>query len=191
MSSFFRVISWLFMPLTMPLLALVVVLYTPTHLDFLTFNNSLYFLDNSVKLFFFNSFSLFGWLFPVISIVIMKFTKQVDSVELDNQKQRSLPLIMSGVYAVFLIILLYKFNTQITLSSHLFGLAYAGVFVAVIFLIINYKFKISLHAGGVGILLGFLFSYYLEQSLLVFWPFVFMLHYWWINNCFTNWIKET
>ena len=145
------------MPLTMPLVALAIVLYTPTELDFYTQINSLYYLEPSVKRFFFNSFALFGWMFPVVSILILRLTKQIDSIELDNQKQRFAPLLLSGVYAVMLLTLLFKFNAQVTLSVHLFSLAFSGVFVAVIFLIVNLKFKISLHAAGVGILLGFLF----------------------------------
>lgn len=169
MEKFFRVISWIFMPLTMPLVALAIVLYTPTELDFYTQINSLYYLEPSVKRFFFNSFALFGWMFPVVSILILRLTKQIDSIELDNQKQRFAPLLLSGVYAVMLLTLLFKFNAQVTLSVHLFSLAFSGVFVAVIFLIVNLKFKISLHAAGAGILLGFLFSYYLEQSLIGIW----------------------
>lgn len=170
MNKLFRVISWVFMPLTMPLIALAAAMYIPTHLDFNTYTNSLFYLDGSVKRFFFNSFALFGWLFPVTSILILKMTKQVDSIELDNQKQRFTPLLLSGIYAIMLVILLIKFNSQVTLSRHLFSLAFSGIMVAFTYLLINTKFKISLHAGGVGILIGFLFSYYLEQSLVNVWP---------------------
>lgn len=170
MRTFANLISWVFMPLTMPLIALIIVMYTPTHLDFNTFSNSLYYLDHSVKRFFFNSFALFGWIFPTTSILILKMTRQIDSIELDNQKQRFIPLLLSGIYALMLITLLYKFNAQVTLSRHLFALASSGMLVAVIYLAINTQLKISLHAGGAGILLGFLFSYYLEQSLIMVWP---------------------
>lgn len=170
MNTFSNIISWVFMPLTMPLIALIVVMYTPTQLDFNTFSNSLFYLDGSVKKFFFNSFTLFGWIFPTVSILLLKMTKQVDSIELDNQQQRFLPLLLTGIYALMLMTLLYKFNNQMALSRHLFSLASSGILVAAIFMTINLKTKISLHAGGVGILLGFLFSYYMEQSLIVVWP---------------------
>ena len=143
------------MPLTTPLIGLVIVLYTPTHLDFNTVTNSLFYLDDSIKRFFFNAFALFCWILPVMSILVLKISKQVDSVELDNQKQRFTPLFLSGIYAVMLVILLFKFNTQVKLSAHLFGFAFSGVLVALISSVINLKFKISLHAASVGILIGF------------------------------------
>jgi membrane-associated phospholipid phosphatase len=170
MKTFYQIVSWVFMPLMMPLLALLITFYTPTSIDFNHLSNSFYFLDPSVKQFFFNAFGLFGWVFPIASILIMKLTNQIESVELNQQHQRFVPLLLVGIYAVMLLMLLFKFNSQYAISKHFFSLAFSGVLVAVIFLIINLRFKISLHAGGVGMLLGFLFSYYLEQSLLVIWP---------------------
>jgi membrane-associated phospholipid phosphatase len=170
MNRFFQIISWVFMPLTTPLIGLIIVLHTPTYLDFNTVSNSLFYLDDSVKRFFLNAFALFGWILPVMSILVLKISKQINSIELDDQKQRFTPLFLSGIYAIMLVILLFKFNNQIKLSPHLFSLAFSGMFVAFIFLIINIKFKISLHAAGIGMLIGFLLSYYLEQSLMIVWP---------------------
>lgn len=170
MNRFFQIISWVFMPLTIPLIGLVIVLYTPTHLDFNTIANSLFYLDDSIKRFFFNAFALFCWILPIMSILVLKLSKQIDSIELNNQKQRFTPLLLSGIYALMLVILLFKFNNQVQLSAHLFALAFSGIFVALIFSIINIKFKISLHSAGIGMLLGFLLSYYLEQSLIIIWP---------------------
>lgn len=170
MNKIFGVISWVFMPLTMPLIALLIVMNAPADVDFNTYLNSLYIISTPIKRFFFNAFLLFGWVFPVLSLLILRLTKQIDSMELDNQKQRLAPLLLTGMYSLMLFILLFKFNTEIHLSRHLFALAGSGVIMSVIFLVINLKFKVSLHAGGVGMLLGFLFSYYLEQSLISLWP---------------------
>src|SRR5690606_10151287 len=160
MRGVYQVISWLFMPLTMPLFALLIVFYTPSGINFSTLGNSLYFLEPASKRFFFNSFGLFGFIFPIVSIVIMRLSKQVESLELDLQRQRFIPLFLVGCYALMLTVLLWKFNAQVPISKHFFGLALSGVMVAFVFMLINLKTKISLHAGGVGMLLGFLFSYY-------------------------------
>ncbi len=170
MNKIFGVISWVFMPLTMPLIALLIVMNAPADVDFNTYLNSLKAIKSPIKLYFFNAFLLFGWVFPVLSLLILRLTKQIDSMELDNQKQRLAPLLLTGMYSLMLFILLFKFNKEIHLSRHLFALAGSGVVMSVIFLVINLKFKVSLHAGGVGMLLGFLFSYYLEQSLISLWP---------------------
>lgn len=158
------------MPLMMPLVALLIVMYTPTFIEFNTQANSLYFLPGGVKIFLLRSFALFGFVFPVVSILILKYSRQIDSLELDNQRQRTVPLFLSGMYAVMLFTLLLRFHSQVNLSSHLFSLTASGAIIAFVAMIINRKFKISLHANGAGILLGFLFSYYMEQSLLVSWP---------------------
>ena len=154
------------MPLAMPLVALLIVFYTPTYIDFKTQINSLYYLDPSIKRFFLNSFTLFCWVFPVITILIMKLTKQISSIELNEQKERLSPLIFSGIYSAMLLTMLFKFNTQIILSKHLFSIAVAGILASLVLNIINFKIKISLHAAGAGLLLGFLFSYYTEQSIV-------------------------
>lgn len=169
MNSFFRIVSVVFMPLTMPLIALAIVFYAPSYLDFSNQQDSLYFLSPSVKQFYFNSFALFSWVFPVVSILILRFTKQIDSIEIDQQNQRFIPLILTGMYASMLLFLLYKFNLQIHVSMHLFSLALSGLLLAIIFGLINLTFKISLHAGGVGILLGFVLAYYMDQFIVNAW----------------------
>lgn len=158
------------MPLSIPLIVLLVVMYTPTYLEFSTQTNSLFFLNNGVKLFLLRSFALFGFVFPVISILILKYSRQIDSLQLDNQRQRTVPLFLSGMYAIMLFTLLMRFQSQVSLSAHLFSLTVSGAIIAFVSLLINLRFKVSLHASGAGILLGFMFSYYMEQSLLVSWP---------------------
>src|SRR5690606_25065484 len=127
MNTFSRAISFIFMPLAMPLVALLIVFYTPTYIDFKTQINSLYYLDSSIKRFFLNSFILFCWVFPVITILIMKLTKQISSIELNVQKERLSPLLFTGIYAAMLLTMLIKFNNQIMLSQHLFSIAASGV----------------------------------------------------------------
>ena len=170
MKPFFRFISYVFIPLAMPLFALLIVFYTPTFIDFKTQINSLYFIEPSFKKFFLNAFSLFCWVFPVITLLVMKLSKQISSIELHHQKERFLPMVMTGAFLVMLLIMLYKFNEQLTLSKHLFALVYAGIIASLVYATINFFQKISLHAAGAGLLLGFLFAYYLNQSIAVVWP---------------------
>lgn len=166
-------ISWLFMPLTMPLLALFLVFYIPADYDYTAFQNSLYNLPTQHKLVYLNAFLVFGFVFPVVSLLILKATKMVDSIELEDQKQRNTPIFLTACYATMVIFILFKMDSSAAkISHHIYALAISGALMSFIFLIINQKVKISLHAGGVGLLLGFIFAYYLEQSLLVFWPIV-------------------
>ena len=154
----------------MPLIALTIVFYTPTYIDFKTQINSLYFIEPSIKQFFFNSFTLFCWVFPVTTLLIMKLTRQISSIELEHQKERFIPIIFTGIFQLMLLIMLYKFNHQITLSKHLFSLAYSGIIASFVYALINFHYKISLHAAGAGLFLGYIFAYYLDQSIAVIWP---------------------
>lgn len=59
------------------------------------------------------------------------------------------------------------------LSQHLFSIAASGVIASLVLTTINFKYKISIHAAGVGLLLGFLFSYYTEQAIVNLWSLFF------------------
>lgn len=158
------------MPLTMPILAIVITFYTPTLFEFKSHYNCHFILHNTLKQFFISSFIMFGIIFPVISLLILKLTKQVDSLELENQKQRSLPILLTGLFGLMLIVLLFQFNTQLPLSKHILGLAISATLMSFSYLLVNTKFKVSLHAGGAGLLLGFLLSYYTDQVIINAWP---------------------
>lgn len=153
------------------MIALTIVLFTPAQLDYLTRYNSLYEIPMQAKLYFLYTFGVFGLVAPVVSLLILRASRIIDSVELDNQRQRSAPIFLTGAYAAMLVALLFKVNSEnAIISHHAFALAFSGVAMSFLFLIINLRTKISLHAGGVGLAIAFVLAYYLEQSLLVFWP---------------------
>lgn len=158
------------MPLVMPMLALTIVLFTPSELDYFTKFNSLYDIPDGAKYYFLFIFGVFGFVAPLVSLMIMRVSRMIDSVELEVQRQRNTPIFLTGAYATLLAILLYKVDQEAVISHHAFALALSGALMSFTFLIINRFTKISLHAGGVGLSLGFIFAYYLEQSLLIFWP---------------------
>jgi len=162
-------ISWILMPLIIPALALAIVLFLPTELSF-TNHNSLYFWDIGAKKYLIGIFLFFGFILPGFSVFIMRYARMIKSVEMETQRERSIPLILTAVYCMFLILLLLKLNTTTIISAHLFGLAFSGLFMALLFAISNASFKISLHAGGAGMLIAFVLSYSLDQTVFLFWP---------------------
>lgn len=175
MKTLQQIISWIFTPLAMPVLAMLIVFYTPSAIDFSTHMNALYFINDQAKSYLLSLFFMFSWLFPVVSLLILRYTKQVDSIELNVQSQRFVPIILSGIYAAMLAALLFKLNTYFYISRHLFAMATSGVLVAIACILINRFFKISMHAAGAGMLIGFLASYYSSQALLIAWPFYFAI----------------
>lgn len=155
----------------MPILALVVVMFTPAVMDFQT-NHSLYDLPTRTKIYFLINFLLYSLLLPAIAILLLRYTKRIDSVELDNKNQRFAPLILTSLSSFLLMYLLIDIRDTVPISAHLFGMTAAGFFVTLFFGLINLKTKISLHAGGVGMLVGFIVAYSLNHAFIVIWPVV-------------------
>lgn len=163
------IISWVFIPLIMPVLALLFAMYVPAELDYTSYN-SLYFLDGQSKFYFLYSFTVFAFVAPGVSILILRAAKVIQSIELESSAERFVPLFLTAAYSAMLLGLLIKLEQDVLISKHLIGLAIAGLVLSVVYGIINYWTKISLHAGGAGMLVGFVLAYSLEQSLLISWP---------------------
>ena len=163
------IISWLFIPLIMPVLALLFAMYVPAELDYTSFN-SLYYFDSRSKMYFLYFFVVFAFVAPGVSIVILKMAKVIKSIELESPSERFVPLFLTAAYSGMLMVFLIKLEKDVPISIHLIALTIAGLTLSVILGIINYWTKISLHTGGVGMFLGFVLAYSLEQNLLVFWP---------------------
>lgn len=168
------IISWMFLPLIMPVLALIIVMFTPSELDYSSFH-SLYFIPVNAKLYFIYTFLIFAFVAPSISIIILKASKIISTIEMDNKKERYAPLVLTAGYSIMLIVLLNQRNNDFFISGHLFALAYSGLVMSLLFMTITRWTKISLHTGGVGMLVGFVIAYSLEQSLLVDWPVYFVI----------------
>lgn len=168
------IISWMFLPLIMPVVALLLVMFTPAELDY-TSLHSLYYIPLNAKLYFIYTFLIFAFIAPCISIIILKASKIINTIEMDNKKERYAPLVLTAGYSIMLIVLLNQRHSDFYISGHLFAMAYSGLCVSVIFMTINNWTKISLHTGGAGMLVGFLIAYSLEQSLLLDWPIYFVV----------------
>jgi len=169
MKFFSTLLSWLFLPLLMPLYALIIVMYTPAEKDFTSFHDVFNINENN-KIFYLINFALYSILAPGISILIMRASKIIKTIEMDDRRERIAPLVLVAGYSIILIYRLLILKEETIVSAHFLGLAFAGLSMALIFVVINLKTKISLHAGGAGMLVGFVLAYYLEQSLFVIWP---------------------
>lgn len=161
--------SWVLMPLLIPGLAISIILFLPTELNFTDYN-SLYFWNFDAKKYLIGLFLFFGFVLPGFSVLIMKYSRMVGSVELETQSERSIPLILTAIYSAFLVLLLFKIQGTAIISAHLFGLAFAGLGMSILFLFANQFFKISLHGGGAGMLVSYVFAYAIDQKVLIFWP---------------------
>lgn len=157
------IISWIFMPLIMPVYALVIMMYVPSFEAGFYQKNTLYFLPPDLKLAILALFGLFSFLAPSLSLLFLKQRKIISSIQVDEQKERSLPMIITALYAGFFAWFLWNKTPQgiLPLQIHLFPL---GSFAAIIITLIANGFeKISLHGLGAGMFLAFIISYYQIQ----------------------------
>ena len=94
------VISWVFMPLFMPVLALVTVFYTPSFSSYCFEENCLYNLPDGYKLGTIVLFSVLTIVAPGVSLIFLKSQGVIDSVELETPKERNIPIIIMLLYGV-------------------------------------------------------------------------------------------
>jgi len=155
--------SWVFLPLLMPSYGILISLFVPAYSADLEMT-SLYFAPIESKWALFTIFFLFSMLAPGVSFVLLHRFKVISTIDIESQRERSLPLIIMLVYSLVLFFLLiYKAGAS-TLPRYFYALPLSGVAITSIFLLINRWIKISLHGAGAGILLGFLFVFTRAQD---------------------------
>jgi len=169
MRSSANFITWIFSPLSMPLLALLLTLYLPTEIDFNTIVDSHFYLNNTIKRLLFNAFALFIWIFPILSILLIRATR-IRTYEHNYQQTHKWIFILISIYAFMLSMVLFRFDQQITLPLHLFSLSFSICFLSLFFAFLPTRSQISVYGCSIGVFIGFIFAYYTNQTLLIFWP---------------------
>ena len=160
-----QIISLIFLPLLMPVYGLVIAFYS------FSIQKSPFMLDNLYenpnKSSFLYLFVIFCFIAPGLSLLMLRFDKSVSSVELNIREERRTPIAITAIYFFILyLFLLYQDSGLVPLI--LLATSLAGGLSSVFALLINTKTKISLHALGVGSLLGFLIAYFETQTYFNF-----------------------
>jgi membrane-associated phospholipid phosphatase len=160
--------SWVFLPLFMPSYGILISLFVPAFSSNLEMT-SLYFAPNESKWALFTIFFLFSVVAPGVSFILLHRFKVISTIDIERQRERSLPLIIMLVYSLVLFFLLVYKTGNSSLPRYFYALPLSGVAVTSIFLVINRWIKISLHAAGAGILVGFLAVFTRAQDQLSIW----------------------
>lgn len=105
--------------------------------------------------------------FPILAVVLLKAVGFIQSIFLKTQKDRIIPYMACGIF-FFWAYLVFKNQTNypLILSSFLLGVFLASSAA----LIANIYFKISMHATGVGGLLGIFLLIMKSNTMLMTWP---------------------
>ena len=171
MKIFAQVISWVFMPLFMPIYALLLVMFVPSNQDFLFNSDNLFLQPLQFKTALLTMFGIFCVLAPGISFLILQRYKLISSVEMETKKERTVPIIVMMLYCLALYVILVQITKGLIVPKFIFALPLSGAVVTAIFLIVNRWKKISIHSGAAGIVTGFVLAYVLTQTEYQLWVF--------------------
>lgn len=160
-----QIISWVFLPLLMPVYALALTMFVPSVSEStLPYLGSLSDLPQAYKIHIILLYTVLSVLAPGFSLFMLKRQKQVESVELDIREERSLPITLTVIYCIMLGVFLWMQIPQGRIPQVIFALPWAGAFASLIAGLINRYEKISLHGIGCGMFFGFLVVYFNTQN---------------------------
>ncbi len=170
-----HILSWVFLPLFMPVYGLMIAMYVPSNQDYLFNEESLYFLIPPAKQAILYMFLIFSVIAPALSFLMLFKRKIISTIDMESQRERNIPMIIMLSYCLILYFLFIIKAQNNILPKYVYALPLSGVFVTASYTFINKWIKISLHAGGAGILTGFLFAYFFEQAEFQFWILIFAI----------------
>lgn len=159
-----RIISWIFHPIFIPLYCVGFIAYIhPTYLsgfsDFERLKTILITLQNAV-------------FYPLLTVALLKAVGFIDSIYLHSSKDRIIPYIATGIF-FFWTFTVFK---EQTLYPRILAAFFLGVFLASsAALIANIYFKVSMHAIGVGGMLGLCLLIMMSNTMLMSWPLALAL----------------
>jgi len=163
-----HITSWVFLPLLMPNYGLIFALYFPSQSKYIA-EISIYALPEEMKSQLLFVFFVFSALLPAMSFFMLYKLGIISTIDMENRLERSFPLIIMFFFCFLLFILFQVKAPDNVLPKYFYALPLAGASVTGIFMFINRFIKISLHAGGAGILVGFLMAYDAAQIGFPFW----------------------
>ncbi len=165
MKLFSNIVSWIFIPLFMPIYGLLIVMYIPAiSKTALLQQYNFYDLPNQNKIYILLLFTILIVLAPGFSLMMMKRQNRIADLQIDNRKERTYPIAVTVIYGFILGVFLWTQIPKDAISPLLFALPWAGVLSGGIAAVINRYEKISLHGIGAGMLFGFILVYYQMQS---------------------------
>ena len=169
MKIFSQIISWLFLPLFMPVYALLLVMFVPSNQDFFFNEDCFYTMILQNKIVILSRFILFCVITPGLSYLLLVRYKIISSVHMETSRERNIPIIIMLVYCLLLYFMFVREGDLVSLPKFVYSLPLSGVFVTATFFFLNRWKKVSIHAGGGGILVGFILAYILLHAQYELW----------------------
>lgn len=167
-----QIISWLFVPLFTPVLGMILVMFVPSHQDILN-EDSLYALTDEQKWQILYHYFFFCMVIPGLSLLYLRSIGVVSTIEIDNRRERSIPILIMfasclGLYLLHVIMI----PADAKIPKFIFSYPLAGAVVTAIYFFQTLWKKVSLHGGGMGIMTGFLIAYVAQMESFEMWIIV-------------------
>lgn len=161
MKKLSQIISWVFNPLIVPVYTLGLLFTILTlNRNSLDIKDNLFLINPILKWVFLGLFFLLIFLAPGISLLILKRNKQIESIELNNRKERGWPILITGFYSLILAYILFRQLSPKYFPIFFHALAVLGIISAIVAYLLTRIYKISMHAMGMGLACGIiLFDY--------------------------------
>jgi len=140
MKLFANIISFVFHPLLMITLGVILVL-SSTYLAFLPMNVKLFIIFGSL---------LSTVIIPTVFVLLMRKSGAISDIDITNRKERIVPYFIFLFLTIVYLFLIYK----LLLPFWFIGMIMGAIFALIISLCINFYWKISVHGVGIGGLLG-------------------------------------
>jgi hypothetical protein len=134
-----RIVTLMFHPLLMPLYALCIIFFAPT---------LMFYLPGKVKKILFLVVLINNVAFPLAMLPFLKFRSLISSWTMDERSERTLPLLFMSILYSITSILMFRFQIPVLLKSF----AFATSILSLTLTVLNFWYKISLHAAGAGAL---------------------------------------
>lgn len=157
-----RVISYVFHPLLLSTTILAILFFvTPTIIQ--PYN------ENAVWPLLITVFVL-TFVMPSLSLLLLKFTRVITSIELEERSERLVPF---GFILLYYGLAAYLFFDRLSMSQVLVVI-YISISVLIVLLtLLTFFYKVSIHAAGTWGMVGFLFALHLKfPEFPLLWPLI-------------------
>jgi len=157
-----KVISAIYHPLLMPVYGLLIIFSVPAIFGYLPF---------SVKRVVFTIVLINNVLIPLSLMPYFRFRNIISSWSIDNRKERIIPLITTSFFYSVTVYITIKFHIPSFIKSFIL----ASAFLAIAITIINFWWKISIHATGIGALTALVLVLSIRMHTPLTWFMIVMI----------------
>jgi hypothetical protein len=170
-------LSYLFHPVNIPLIGIALLCSIECIPKSFLIADSFYHISAQLKIMLLLLFAIFTWVAPLIAVFYLKYSGEIKSLEMDEREERDLPLGFMIFFFLVFFGLMYFYLPQQYIPQSVNSIILGGFFGMIALKLLNSKLKVSLHASGMGMLCGAVYTYLWSQQVFPFWlmPAVFLL----------------